>query len=205
MFNTLAHYLVGAATGAIARRFPTLACILAAGFFLYQSIEMYRKNQLNEESKDNAYPEIRQFLVGFGVGAAAEAADAAVMRGGVGDRLRRWRDRWVRAVGEIVGAPQPAEHRVGAGAGPHTTLDIKPYQHIGKPIYVNGEPIAIEPAPATYTRNSFFARLIQSGVHIPIDPILRRETPDGRTELLGDQFRVEPGYRFHLLDPADNA
>ena len=203
MFNTLAHYLVGGVTGAIARRFPTLACILAAGFFLYQSIEMYRKNQLNKESKDNAYPEIRQFLVGFGFGAAAEAADAAVMRGGVGDRIRRWRDRWVRAVGEVVGAAQPAEHRVAAHDTPMPMT-----------IYVNDKPIhdflTLAPgekiSASLYAKSRFLDRISSKGVGIiPADPILRRETPDGKTELLQDTFEVHAGDRFVLLDPADNA
>ena len=198
MFNTLAHYLVGGVTGAIARRFPTLACILAAGFFLYQSIEMYRKNQLNKESKDNAYPEIRQFLVGFGFGAAAEAADAAVMRGGVGDRLRRWRDSWFRAVGEVVGAAQPAEHRVG-------NQPVRGYTQVRGRVFVNDKEVWLPALPDTYHVSKLLALAKETGMSIPADPILRRETPDGKTELLQDKFEVQAGDRFVLLDAADNA
>lgn len=97
MFNTFAHYAVGAITGAIARRAPVLAGILAGGFFLYQVIEMIRKYQINKASKDYAYPEIRQFLLGFGLGATAEVADAVVCRGGIDSRLYAWRGHWLGA------------------------------------------------------------------------------------------------------------
>ena len=112
LHNHVAHVGVGVAVGALARRLPVLACILAGGFFLYQVVEMIRKHQVNKASKDNAYPEIKEFLVGVGMGAAADAADAAVYRGRIRTRLGAWRGRWARAVREVVGAAQPAEDRV---------------------------------------------------------------------------------------------
>ena len=58
LFNRLVHYGLGVIVGVLYRLgLNAIATFLAAGFGVYQIVEMFRV-------KDGAYPEIRQFLTG---------------------------------------------------------------------------------------------------------------------------------------------
>ena len=101
MLNKLAHYAIGFVVGALLRRRPTAAVLIAATFGAYQIVERSAKD-------DDAYPEIREFGIGLGIGLAAEQADFTAMRGvlrrGLGDRRRRW----AGLVRKAISASQPA-------------------------------------------------------------------------------------------------
>lgn len=105
MLNRLAHYIIGFVVGALMRKRPAAAIVIAATFGIYQIVERAAKD-------DDAYPEVREFGIGLGIGLAAEAADASVLRGCFADRLDARRRAWIGAWNKAVGATKSTANRL---------------------------------------------------------------------------------------------
>lgn len=90
--NKATHYLVGMLVGWCIRRCPRAAAFFAIAFCIYQVIERQVKHQRNPLTKDGAYPELREFQSGMGLGFAAEITDAIALDGGGS----RWAAAWYR-------------------------------------------------------------------------------------------------------------
>ena len=99
MFNRLAHVLIGAAVVFLAlRRQKTLAAIATYSYLEYQKVERGVKLQENPHTKDEAYPEIKEFGYGLGIGLGAAVADYHIRRRGGYRRLYRRCRTWAGAL-----------------------------------------------------------------------------------------------------------
>ena len=113
MLNRLAHVLIGAAVVFLAlRRQKTLAAVSAYTYLEYQKVERGVKLAENPHTKDEAYPEIKEFGYGLGLGLAAALADKHIRSHGGYRRLYRRCRHWARLIRASFGPAKSTGRRL---------------------------------------------------------------------------------------------